>query len=88
MGMLKIRFFWITAHEDRTEHAVSEESSLRAGTGVFEALCGLEFFAASMDVGPARRCPGCAAFVRARHALRDINERLSCSRRSRGRHAA
>lgn len=103
MAKLKIRFTWITAQNDRTEHAVSDdayEASLAAGTGKFEALCGAEFLAASMDVGPDERCVLCTGFVRARNTLLDLDERLagdhrpgwlswlSCVSRPRGRHAA
>ena len=103
MATSKVWFCWITASEDRTEHAVSDEAheaSLTTGAGVFEALCGLEFLAASMDVGPDRRCPRCGSFVRARTTLRDLDLRmvtgrrpawlswLPCPNRSRGRHAA
>lgn len=100
MSKLKIRFCWITAHHDRTEHAVTDDALQASLAGMFEAVCGLVFLAASMDVGPERRCPRCAAYVRARNTLRDIDERipegrrqawlsrLSCSRHPRGRHAA
>jgi hypothetical protein len=92
----KIRFCWITAHDDRTEHAVPDDAQ-PAGAGVFEGLCGLDFLAASMDIGPDRRCPGCSALIRARNTIRDLDQRmprrrwrsrLRCVGRSRGRHAA
>lgn len=103
MAISKIWFSWITAHDDLTEHAVSDnahEASLAAGAGTFEALCGIRFLAASMDVGPARRCPRCASFVRARNTMRDLDQRMAagrrsallswlpCPTRSHGRHAA
>lgn len=96
MAATKIRFCWITAHDDRTEHAVPDDAQ-PAGTGVFEGLCGLDFLPASMDIGPDRRCPSCAAFIRARNTIRDLDHRmprrrwlcwLRCTARSRGRHAA
>ena len=80
MTATKIWFCWITAQTDRTEHAVADGGQL-AGTGVFKSLCGLIFLPASMDVGPERRCAGCAAQLRARRVRR-------CAGRSRGRHAA
>ena len=96
MPAIKIRFCWITAHDDRTDHAVPDDAQQHS-TGVFEALCGLEFLPAPMDIGPDRRCPSCAAFLRARQAIRDLDHRmprrhwtsrLRCAARSRGKHAA
>ncbi len=99
MTELKIRFCWITAH-DRTEHAVTDDAQEASRAGVFEALCGTKFLAAPMDVGPDRRCPSCAALLRARNTIRDLNARMAeaprsawlswlpCPTRSRGRHAA
>lgn len=80
MTATKIRFCWITAQIDRTEHAVTDEAQVRR-TSMLNALCGLVFLPACMDIGPEQRCAACAAFLRARTAMR-------AGRRGRGRHAA
>jgi hypothetical protein len=70
-------FSWITSHAGLTEHAVTHDAqavSRAAGRGVYEALCGAALLAASMDVGPARRCSGCAAFLRTRTRPRGFDQ--------------
>jgi hypothetical protein len=87
------RYCWITAQTDRTEHAVSDEAQGAARRGAYEGLCGQEFLAASMDVGPQQHCGSCRAFLDARVKSRSMTERMNrrtwfarlCSR---GRHAA
>lgn len=74
------RFAWITAQADGSEHAVIYEAhvaGMRAGHGWFEAVCGEEFLAACMDVGPLRRCASCLAFLRARARMRCAEQRMS-----------
>lgn len=71
---------WITAQANCTEHAVTDDAhvaGMAAGDGVYEALCGAEFLAACMDVGPCGECSCCRAFLRARVELRDLHERMS-----------
>lgn len=71
-----IWFSWITAQDEGTEHAVTDEAhvaGMDAGKGIYLAVCGANFLAACMDAGPRRRCP----FCRARTELRDRPERMS-----------
>lgn len=70
---------WITAQEDGTEHAVTDDAQVAGmtmGHGSYEAVCGAIFLAACMDVGPLRRCPRCRSFLRAQAELRDWPERI------------
>lgn len=61
-----MRVTWITAQEDGSEHEVTDEGVAAAQRGVFRGRCGARFLAASMDVGPCRRCLGCGARLRRR----------------------
>lgn len=94
-------FSWITAQADGTEHAVTytaQEASAALGHGIYEAVCGEQLLSASMDVGPLERCVTCVAILRARAALRDLNQRMTarqprwlarlCPRGRSGRHRA
>jgi hypothetical protein len=81
MAELKIRFCWITARDDRTEHAVTDEAQESNTVGVLNALCGNRFIIASMEVGPERRCLYCTALLRSRRTC-------PARPRLRGRHAA
>ncbi len=79
MTAVRSRIFWITAQEDGTEHAVTDEAqeaSRAAGVGWYEAVCGAVFLAAAMEAGPVGRCASCRAFLRAQYEMRDINERM------------
>jgi hypothetical protein len=81
MAELKIRFCWITARDDRTEHAVTDEAQESNTAGILDALCGNSFVVAPMEVGADRRCLYCAALLRARRTC-------PARTRIRGRHAA
>lgn len=59
-----IKFSWLTAQVDGTEHAVTDDAQvvgMDAGTGIYESLCEARFLVAFMDVGPRRRCSFCRA---------------------------
>jgi len=63
-----VRFSWVTAKVDGAEHAVTHEAQARgmdAGTGLFEALCGVVFPVASMCATPRYACSCCLTVVRA-----------------------
>jgi hypothetical protein len=78
------RFTWITAQIDGTEHAVTDEAQvagMAARAGWYEAVCGNEFLAAFMDLGPSRACAACQTIIWARDELRSFEERLTEHRR-------
>lgn len=79
MSDVEVRFAWITAQVDRTEHAVSDDAqaaALEVG-GWFTPLCDERFVAASMETGPLARCAVCSAFLAARASMRTLDERMN-----------
>lgn len=79
MVAVEIRFAWITAQDDRTEHAVPDDAqnAARSAGGRFEPICGERFLAADMTVGPLETCTTCWAFLRARTCMRSLDERMN-----------
>jgi hypothetical protein len=80
------RFSWIAAQRGRTEHAVTEDAhaeGMEAGDGMYLALCGVTFLAASMSAEPNGQCSQCCTFLRARFEMRDFPRRMSKPRRKR-----
>lgn len=80
MGTSDVPFCWMTAQADGIEHAVTDPAQvagMEAGHGWFEAMCGREFLAACMDVGPLAQCSSCRAFLRARAEMRSLDERVN-----------
>lgn len=80
MTSVTSRVSWITAQEDGTEHAITDEAQaagMATAKGVYEGICGEAFLVASLDAGPLRRCRQCLAFTRAKSRLRDLDERMT-----------
>jgi hypothetical protein len=75
MGGLQL--FWITAQADYTEHAVTDQaqtSGITTGNGLFEAICGVDFLAASMVAAPRNACSHCLSALWTRTQKPDISE--------------
>lgn len=81
MTTLRVRTTWITAQGDGIEHAVDDDAE-PSRPGLFDPLCSTEFFPAPMELGPLGRCPACVAVLRARAALRELDQRMDGPRPS------
>lgn len=75
---------WMPSSVDRREHCVSEEQAsktIRAGTGLYPALCGVLFPPLAMSTGPRPRCSRCAYLREQQRATRARNAPKTWSRR-------
>jgi hypothetical protein len=62
---------WVTSEADRADHAVTDEqmaAGMKAGAGVYRAVCGAEVLAAPLVTPPAPRCPACGVVLRGQAA--------------------
>lgn len=62
---------WVTSVADRADHAVTDEqmaAGMKAGAGVYKAVCGAKVLAAPLVTPPAPRCPACGAVLRGQAA--------------------
>jgi hypothetical protein len=58
---------WITGVSDGADHAVTDEDmavGMRAGKGLYLAMCGASVLVASLTAPPGRMCTRCVARLR------------------------
>jgi len=72
---------WLTS-VDRVDHAVTDEE-FHDNRPEPEAVCGAVIMLAPMETAPGPRCARCAAFLKARESLRDLEQRLDPHRHRR-----
>lgn len=79
MTSTRLRYSWITAQQDRTEHAVSDDEQAAAShaAGWFMPVCGERFIAAPMEAAASTRCLKCRQYLLARANMRTLDERLN-----------
>lgn len=78
---VRVHRIWVTSTGVPADHAVADQEFAvgRVG-GVFTAVCGAQFMAASMCAEPGRACIACRQFLEARASTGTVQARLGARR--------